>query len=304
MERKALLVKYVKSVMRRLRLEQSVRMFQTSLFGAVLLAVLIVAASRLFVFPHYGRIALVTAVLVLVAATVFLFYKRCRLPEAVRRLDGYMPDNLLITAIDVKATETHLGPALIQAAESQVADAFEKFKSRRKFYWNAKMLTGFLLSSAALVLLLLFPSEAQLEAVALVEEKEIKEEMNKEVKELIDKAELPEVKKELQELAEKLLEAETSQLALQELVKKQKELRLKAQRLADKKDQAARSDDSSDALTDMEEQELGELGKLADKLANHAGNAHTALNKIGKAPALPALAETGTTIHSGWRISR
>ena len=132
MERKALLVKYVKSVMRRLRLEQSVRMFQTSLFGAVLLAVLIVAASRLFVFPHYGRIALVTAVLVLVAATVFLFYKRCRLPEAVRRLDGYMPDNLLITAIDVKATETHLAPALIQAAESQVADAFEKFKRRRE----------------------------------------------------------------------------------------------------------------------------------------------------------------------------
>ena len=52
--------------------------------------------------------------------------------------------------------------------------------------------------------------------MALVEEKEIKEEMNKEVKELIDKAELPEVKKELQELAEKLKEAETSEEALQE----------------------------------------------------------------------------------------
>ena len=71
------------------------------------------------------------------------------------------------------------------------------------------------------------PSEAQMEAIALVEEKEIKEEMNKEVKKLFDEAELPEVKKELQELAEKL-GSESSQLALQELVKKQKELRLKS----------------------------------------------------------------------------
>ena len=55
------------------------------------------------------------------------------------------------------------------------------------------------------------------------------------------------MKKELQELAEKLLEAETSEEALKELVKKQKELRLKEQRLADKKDKLKQSEDPTDA---------------------------------------------------------
>ncbi len=110
--------------------------------------------------------------------------------------------------------------------------------------------------SACLVLLIMFPSEAQLEAGAIEKEKEIIEEMKKEVQDLIKKEELPEVKKELEELAEKLLKAETSEEALKELVKKQKELRLKEQRLADKKEIAEKSGDPSDSLSDAEEKEL------------------------------------------------
>ena len=46
-------------------------------------------------------------------------------------LMNYMPDNLLITAMDIKVNETHLAPAIIDEAESKVADAFERFKKRR-----------------------------------------------------------------------------------------------------------------------------------------------------------------------------
>ena len=138
----------------------------------------------------------------------------------------------------IKDSETHLASALIEAAESKVATAFEGFKKRDKHYVNVKMLAGFVVASGCLALLLIFPSEAQMEAGAVEKEKEVIEEVKKEVKELIKKEPLPEVKKELQDLAEKLRTAELSEEVLKELVKKQKELRLKEQRLADKKEAA------------------------------------------------------------------
>ena len=57
-----------------------------------------------------------------------------------------------------------------------------------------------LLLSACLVVLIIFPSEAQLEAGAIEKEKEIIEEMKKEVQDLIKKEKIPEVKKELRSL--------------------------------------------------------------------------------------------------------
>ena len=294
MEKKSVLKKYMLATLYRLRFEKAIYTVQTGMFAAALFAVLIVVASRLFVLPYYGRIALVGAVLLLIATIVFIIYKRYNNDEAIRQLDEFMPDNLLITAMDIKVNETHLAPAIIIAAESKVADAFEQFKKREKRYVNPKMLGGFIIVSACLALLITFPSEAQLEAGAIEQEKEIIEEMKKEVQDLIEKEELPEVKKELQELAEKLLKAETSEEALKELVKKQKELRLKEQRLADKKEIAKTSGDPADSLSDAEEKELSELRELTDKLAQNAGEAHSALNEIGKAPALPALASSGS----------
>jgi len=293
MERKSLLKKYILATLYQLRFEKAIYTVQTGMFAAALFAVLIVVASRLFVLPYYGRIALICAVFILIVTIAFIVYKRYKNDEAVRQLDEFIPDNLLITAMDIKVNETHLAPAIIVAAESKVAGAFERFKKREKRYVNPKMLGGFIIVSACLALLITFPSEAQLEAGAIEKEKEIVEEMKKEVQDLIEKGELPEVKKELLELAEKLLKAATSEEALKELVKKQKELRLKEQRLADKKEKAKASGDSTDSLNDAEEKELSELGELSDKLAQNAGEAHSALNEIGKAPALPALASSG-----------
>ena len=279
----------------RLRFEQAVHTLQTGVFMAVLLALLIVGASRLFVLPHYGRLAWIVAAIAIVATIIFIIYKRLGKSEAVHRLDSYMPDNLLITALDEKIGETHLAQPLIQTAESKIITAFEGFKKRNKHYVNVKMLAGIAVTSGCLAVLLIFPSEAQIEAGAVVKEKEVIEEVKKEVKELIKKEPLPEVKKELQDLAEKLLTAELSEDVLKELVKKQKELRLKEQRLADKKEAAGKSDNPSDALTDAEEQELKELGKLADQLAKNLGKAHSALNKVGKAPTVPALASANSS---------
>ena len=49
--------------------------------------VLIVVASRLFVLPYYGRIALVGAVLLLIATMFSLFTNGFKNDEAVRQLD-------------------------------------------------------------------------------------------------------------------------------------------------------------------------------------------------------------------------
>ncbi|MCG7334228.1 hypothetical protein MHZ95_02915 [Sporosarcina sp. ACRSM] len=290
MDGKARLFTYVKAVLRRLRFEQFVYTGQTGLFVAILLAVLMIAATRLFVLPHYKAFALGAAGLALVVTIIYLVTKRSRPIEAIRRLDRYMPDNLLLTAMGVDEKDTHLAPALIQAAESEVAHAFEGFKKRRKAYLNALMLAGIIGLSAVLVMLLLIPSEAQLEADAIAKEQEIIEEMKQDVHELIAKETLPDVKKELLELTEKLQQAETSEEALKELVKKQKEMRLKEKRLAERKEHSAQSEDASDTWAQAEEKELDALGRLSDELAKNAGKAHTALNHIGKAPSLPALA--------------
>ena len=118
MERKALLVKYINRLCVGFALSNLSVCFKQVCLELYIIAVLIVAASRLFVFPHYGRIRFGHSRSGTSCCNGLSVYKRCRLPEAVRRLDGYMPDNLLITAIDVKAAETHLCTALIQAADT------------------------------------------------------------------------------------------------------------------------------------------------------------------------------------------
>lgn len=179
MERKSLLKKYVRAALYRLHFEKAVYKVQTGIFAASLFAVLILVGSRLFVFPYYGRSAFVGAVLVLLVTIVSIVYKRSGKAEAVRQLDNFMPDNLLITAMDVEVSETHLAPAIISTAESKVVNAFERFKKREKRYVNPKMLSGFFIVSACLALLVTFPSEAQLEAGAIEKEKEIIEEIKK-----------------------------------------------------------------------------------------------------------------------------
>lgn len=284
------LLKYVKSVLWRLRLEKSVRQLQAGLFAAAATALLILAVSRLFVVAHYVKIAAIASAVVLIIAFIMLFLKRVQRIDAIRQLDAYMPDNLLLTALTVKKEETHLAPALVQSAKLKVANAFELFQKREKQYVNLKMLVALGITSSLLAVLILFPSEAQQEAESIVKEKEIVEELKKDVKELAKQEPLPETKKELESLVQKLSQLKTSEETLREVIKKQKELKLKERGLAEKKAVADSTGNPEDQLTEEELKQLAALSQLSDELARNVGNTQTALNKIGKAPSLPALA--------------
>ncbi|MEK3935265.1 hypothetical protein MKY41_08050 [Sporosarcina sp. FSL W7-1349] len=289
------LLQYVRSALRRLQFEKSVHRLQGVLFAATATALLIVAVSRLFVWPHYMRIAAIAAGVVLVSSLLYLFYRRVKRMDAIRKLDAYLADNLLLTALTVNEAETHLASALVRSAETEVADAFERFKKREKHYVNGKMLTGFGIATILLAVLILFPSEAQREAEAGVKEKEIVEELKKEVKELAKKEPVPEAKKELDSLVDKLQELKIPEEILREVVKKQKELKLQEQDLAEKSTAGESDETSADQLSEEELEQLKSLAKLADALARNVGKAQTALNKIGKAPSLPALASGNPT---------
>ena len=125
----------------------------------------------MFVLPYYGRFAVVTACAVLIATLIMSIYKRFQKAEAVQQLDNFIPENLLITAVSLKEGDSLLATAVIEEAESEIVRAFELFKKRKKAYVNPKMLGGFVFLSALLVVLMIFPSEAQLEAGAIEEGK-------------------------------------------------------------------------------------------------------------------------------------
>ena len=291
MERKSRLHKYVKATLVRLRIEKIIYTMQTGLFLAAFCAILLLLVSRLFVLPSYGRFTVLAAGIVLIGTAFYTFYHRVKREEAVRRLDSYVPNNLLLTALSIEKSDSSLAPVIIQEGEKIVEKAFLRFKKRKKAYINPKVVSAFIVCCACIVVLVTFPSEAQLEADTIEKEQQIVTEMTKEIQRLIRKEELPEVKKELVNLLEELEIAETSEQALGELVKKQKELRLKEQRLAEKKEVANESGSPSDPLTEAEELELDELGEVTAKLAGNVGEMNTALNKIGKTSTFPALAD-------------
>ena len=291
MERKSLLHKYVKATLVRLRIEKIIYTMQTGLFLASFCAMLLLLVSRLFVLPYYGRFAVFTAGVMLVGTAFYSLYHRVKKEEAIRRLDSYVPNNLLLTALSIGQSDSALAPIIIQEAETKVSKAFLRFKKRKNTCINPMMVSVFIVCCAFIIVLVTFPSEAQLEADTIEKEQEIVAEMTKEIQQLIRKEELPEVKKELVNLLDVLEVAETAEQALGELVKKQKELRLKEQRHADKKEVASESKDSTDSLTEAEELELAELGEVTAKLAQNVGEMNTALNKIGQTPTFPALAD-------------
>ena len=291
MESKSRLHKYVKATLVNLRIEKTIYTLQTGLFLAAFCAMLFLLVSRLFVLPYYGCFAVLTAGVMLIGTAIYTLYHRVKKWEAVRQLDSYIPHNLLMTALSIGKSDSALAPVIIQEAETKVSKAFLYFKKRKKVYMNLKMISALIVCCAFIVVLVTFPSEAQLEADTIEKERGIVAGMTKEVQQLIRKEELPEVKKELVNLLDELEVAETSEQALGELVKKQKELRLKEQRLADKKEVANESEDPTDSLTEAEELELAELGEVTAKLAQNVVEMNTALNKIGKKPTFPALAD-------------
>src|SRR5690606_16440728 len=118
MEERTALQRYVRRALISLRFERSVHMTQTGLFMTALSFTLFLAASRLFVLPHYEWIAGWIAGIAIVLTVVMLFLKTVRRGEAVWTLDHYVPDNLLLTALDERVKQSDFAKEIEKRAES------------------------------------------------------------------------------------------------------------------------------------------------------------------------------------------
>jgi len=161
MKNEKLLKKYITAALVRLRFEKVIYQIQSGLLFASFCAVLIFLLSRMFILPYYERYAFGAACIALVASVLWIIYKRVQLGEAVRKLDEYIPENILITAVSLNRDESILANAVIDKASTEVSTAFESFKKRKKTYLNVKMFGGFVFFTILLIGLMLFSSEPQ-----------------------------------------------------------------------------------------------------------------------------------------------
>ena len=132
MGRNRLFKKYVNAALVRLRVEKTVHRLQAGLFVASFSAVLILLISRMFVLPYYGRFAVVTACAVLIATLIISIYKRIQKAEAVRQLDNFIPENLLITAVSLKEDDSLLATAIIEEADLKLLGLLSCLRKGRK----------------------------------------------------------------------------------------------------------------------------------------------------------------------------
>lgn len=277
MDRQKQLIQYVKRAKRNLNLEKLLPTLQYGIFLSLLFSLAILIVSRFFVFPYYDDIALIVAGITFALTIIYFLWTHIRMKDALSILDSFYPFNELVTAFSLKDKENPLVDSILEKAVKESEGAFERFKKRPKKYWQTKVLFGILISSILMAVLFLFPSETQEEAQVVEKEKEIIRELEKEVENLEKKIASKDVQKELQELREKLKEVETSEEALREMIKKQKELKLREQKLMEKE-----LAEGPDGLTEAELEMLKELGEVQGSLVKQASSTQSALSKLGK----------------------
>lgn len=273
------LMKYGKRAKRSLNVENMLPLLQYGVFFSLVSSLAILIVSRFFVFAYYDEAALAAACATLLLTAGYIWFKRIRLKDALRKLDSFYPYNELVTALSYQEDEHPLAKSMMEKAIKESAGAFERFQKRPKTYWRPKALFGILISSILAVLFIVFPSETQREAQVVEKEREAIQEMKNEVAKLEKKAQSDDAKKEMNELLEKLKKAETSEQALREIVKKQKELKLQEQKLLEK-----RLSDNGEGgeLTEEELKKLQDLQELQHSLAKQAEGAKSYLSKLGK----------------------
>lgn len=283
MDRRKSLNQFVNRAKRRLNIEKMVPAIQYGLLFALILCASILFVSRLFVFPYYDNVAVMTVVVVLMGTIFFIWWKRVKEKEALICLDAFYPHNELVTALSLKDKSNPLIETIVEKAETDAPKSFERFKMRKKDVWKPKILVGIMLTSIVIGVLSIFPSSTQQEALVIEKEKSIINDLQKEVAKMEKKAKTEEVKKQVQELQNKLKEVETSEEALREVVKKQKELKLQEQKLKEKEDLAKQDGaEGTDGLTAEQQEQLKELMEMQSALAKNANSTQSALSKVGK----------------------
>ena len=273
MDDKKRLWKAVSSARRSLLFEKFIVGAQKGLLYAVLSATIIYIISRLFVLPYYSRVAIGLAILAFLWQMMRVITNRLSKKEALLTLDSYFTHNELLTALTAKEDNT-LVQSLIKKAFMQKDRALLAFKKRPKKMYQPKMLASTFGLLMLLLLLVTLPAATQQEAKVVEADRDITKEIEKAVDEQLKKELSEQAKKELAELKKALQEAETSEQALKELVKKQKELMKQEQQLAEQQ--------QTSELAQGDLQQLNELAALNKELAATAGEAQSELSKLGK----------------------
>jgi len=273
MDDKKRLWKAVSSARRSLLFEKLLIGAQKGLLYAVLSATIIYIISRLFVLPYYSRVAIGAAVLAFLWQIMRVITNRLSKKEALVTLDSYFSHNELLTALTAKEDNT-LVQSLTKKAFAQKDGALLAFKKRPKKMLQPKVLASTFGLLMLLLLLVALPAATQQEAKVVEADRDITKEIKKDVDEQLKKELSEEAKKELAELKKALQEAETSEQALKELVKKQKELMKQQQQLAEQQ--------QTSELAQGDLQQLNELAALNKELAATAGEAQSELSKLGK----------------------
>ncbi|MCM3610666.1 hypothetical protein M4S82_05335 [Planococcus sp. MERTA32b] len=259
---------FIKKANRRLKLQYLIRNLQIALCFGLASALLIMVISRLSVFPYYEFYAYIAAALTMLTVMLAAISKIPRRQQAISELDQFTPNNQLLTLSQLPVGNL-LADDLAKRTEKDIHLSYQLFKKEKNEWLSPR----FLLAAVSLLVLAmisgLFPASAQLEAKDDEREQELVEEMVEKVEKQKELADSPEIKKELESLEEKLIESETPEQALRELVKKQKELALK---------QREKEREGTEQATE----EAEELGDASQQLAQQAGNTQTALSEMGK----------------------
>lgn len=264
-----------------LNMERFIPNVQRGLLFALLSSMVILLVSRLFVFPYYMHVAIILGMFTFIIVLFIGWWKRVHVTEAMQALDGYFPHNELITALTMKDKGNPLVQCLLKKVDREKEVAFEQFLHRPKKIWLPKVMLGVALAAIVVTVLFIFPAATQHAAKVVEQEKAIIHDMKKEVKGLEKKAKTKEMKKELADLQKKLEDAKTSETALREIVKKQKELKLQEQKLKEKQ-LVEESKGEGNSLTAKEQEQLNELANMNTSLANQSVSTQSALSKLGK----------------------
>ena len=263
--------KAVASARRALTYEQLYIAIQKGLLYAVLSITLVYTISRFFVLPYYSEIAFITGGIGFVTPLVLALVKRPKQRDALLCLDQFYPHNELVTVLTTKEQHPLLATLRTQA-ESQIDQVLGAFRKRPKQVLQKKVLAYALGTGVLFLLLLVFPAATQQEAKNIEADRAITKAIKKETKQQLEKPVPEQAKKQLAELQKALEEAKTSEAALKELVKTQKELAKLSQ----------------DLLAETPEQQTtakGELTALQEvnkTLAESASNAQSQMSALGK----------------------
>lgn len=262
----------VAQVRGKLLMEWFVRTAVRGVSAGAVTAVLLLAASRLFVWPGYTGYAAMAAVLVAVGVFVYECRRTPSRSESVQVLDSFSRDNIILAAETDGIREGPLSVALAEEAAAASGGALALFRKRKGRWTERKPLLVVCSAFAVAAALALFPSSAQQEAQEAEEERGIIEDLADHVNELTDRTEDQKTEKRLVDLSEKIRSADTPEAAVREAVKLQRELSLE-ERLADRPVISAGQTAGERILTP---------GEAAAALAELTGDAEEQLARMGR----------------------